>query len=141
MDPRAQYPHRKNAPLFECLQKRATSQPVGERTAYDIDEYEVHTHPDLCDFLWSLNPYLKGAAYGYPILSEPGGVIFGVATGTSFLALRLPEPERGKAVLAGAQAAPDLGQDWVFFPAWRTDAVALKEWCRKAHAGSLSKEG
>jgi hypothetical protein len=137
MDPRAQYPHRKNAALLDYLQKHATSKPPEEKHVYDIDTYELHTHPDLCDHLYGLNPHCKGAAYGYPILVEPGGIIFGLAMSTSFLAFRLPPPDHENAVRAGGAAAPDLGEEWVSFPAWATDAIILQEWCRKAHGAAL----
>lgn len=101
------------------------------------------THPDLVARLWdelgnALPQDCRAVFYGAPALVHPvSGVVFGFAGGTHSYALRLPEPERGEAVIAGAQsimhypanqASLDLaliGPEWLFGN-WYTDEA---RWC------------
>ena len=105
------------------------------------------THPDLVEHLWTLlgpDPALYGCALdgrSYPLLVAPRSrIVFGLAGGTSTLALRLPEPELGQAravpgfgpayrypsatVLAG-----EIGDDWALV---RPFAETNAAWCRRA---------
>jgi hypothetical protein len=125
------YAHPRNAALLKALQKTAVK---GKGDVYDLDGYELHTHPDLCDHLQALNRPCYGGAYGVPVLANDRGVIFAVAHGTSFLAFRLPEPEQSAAKAAGGKDYADAGDDWISVEAWRTDKDVLTKWCRAAHA-------
>ena len=113
------------------------------------------THPDLVEHLWSLPGIASdGCACvigerGSPLLVSPGsGVIFGLARGTSTLALRLPEPELGLALTvpgygheyrypSGPVRAQEIGDDWALL---RPFAELNGAWCRRAlaHAERLS---
>jgi hypothetical protein len=78
----------------------------------ECDWLVLGTHPDLVEHLWTLlgpGPDVYGCALdarSHPLLVAPGSrVVFGLAAGTSTLALRLPEPE-----LAVARAVPGFGR-------------------------------
>ena len=111
------------------------------------------THPDLIELLWSelagsLPERCQWLVYGTPVLVHPAsGVVFGLASGTSTYALRLPPEERAQALRAGAKrlrnypAQPkfgiaassfnldDIGQEWVFGGWFRGEEV----WCLAAY--------
>lgn len=132
------FPHPANAALLRHFKNRATPATPRNKSNYDIDEYELHTHPDLVEHLWDLNRHCKAAAYGYPVLASDKGVVFGVAAGTSFLALRLEGRDRAAAIEQGGKAFREAGRNWVSFEAWRFDGPRLKEWVRAALAGAVS---
>ena len=90
--------HPLNAPLLTMLRKQGVK---GSGDAYDLDGWQLHTHPDLCDHLQSLNRACYRGDFGVPVLANARGLHFAVARGTSFLAFRLPEPERSEAKAAG----------------------------------------
>jgi hypothetical protein len=125
------YAHARNGALLRALKGTAVK---GRGDVTDLDGYELHTHPDLCDHLQALNRHCTGGAYGVPVLANDDGVIFAVARGTSFLAFLLPEPDRSEAKAAGGADYPEAGDDWVSVEAWRTDQELLTKWCRAAHA-------
>lgn len=112
-----------------------------------VDWMTLGTHPDLVEYLWKLAAPLPRACgcvineRSYPLLAHPGsGVIFGLAGGTSTLALRLPEPE-----LEAARAVPgfgheyrypsstvnaaDMGDDWALV---RPFGASNLPWCARA---------
>ena len=123
--------HPLNAPLLAMLRAQGVK---GSGDVYDLDGWQLHTHPDLCDHLRSLNRACYTGAYGVPVLANDKAVYFAVARGTSFLAFRLPEPERSEATAAGGKPFPEAGDDWVSVEAWRTDTGLLRKWCRAAHS-------
>jgi len=131
VEPSERFAHPRNATLLKFLKKTAVT---GRGEAYDLDGYELHTHPDLCDHLQSLNPHCYGGLYGVPVLANEGGLLFAVARGTSSLAFLLPDSEREAARQAGGFESPDAGEGWIGFEAWRTDKDVLLKWCRAAHA-------
>ena len=120
-----------NAPLLAMLKAQGVK---GSGDAYDLDGWQLHTHPDLCDHLQSLNRACYRGAYGVPVLANDRSLFFAVARGTSFLAFRLPEPERSEARSAGGTDFSEAGEEWVSVEAWRTDKDILLKWCRAAHA-------
>jgi hypothetical protein len=124
------YAHPKNAALLKLLEKQAVQ---GRGEAYDLEGYQLHTHPDLCDHLQSFNRFCFGGAYGIPVLANDAGVIFGLARGTSDVAFRLPDSQWEKAREAGGVDSPDLGEGWFGFEAWRVEKDVLMQWCRTAH--------
>jgi hypothetical protein len=62
----------------------------------------------------------------------------------STVAFRLPEALREKALAEGAQAFPELGEEWLSFypfdPETPTEVIRerLARWCRAAHEYALS---
>lgn len=121
----------------------------------EVNLFQLGTHPDLVEYLWKLG---ASAAPGCacvinqrssPLLAHPGsGIIFGLAGGTSTLALRLPEPEHSAALATpgyGAEYrypqttiyARDIGEDWALIRPYDKGNNAL---CLSAYtyAGTLS---
>jgi hypothetical protein len=76
-----------NERLSTYLQAQAHrgDQPSG----FDIDEFELHCHPDLIEHLVALGGSYV-ACYGLPVLVHENGIAFAFAQGTSTLLLRLP---------------------------------------------------
>src|SRR5258708_5867512 len=95
-DPVARYPHPHNMPVLASLGRRAGKpKSRARKTKLYIDEYELHTHPDLIERFEEICAGIpnecKSAVYGYPILVSQSGIIFGCARGTWVLTLRLAE--------------------------------------------------
>lgn len=132
------YPHPANAALLAFLEKQAVHSDSRNKSTYDLDEFELHTHPDLCEHLYGLNPWCKGAAYGIPVLATDRGVLFAMARGTSTLALRLAETDRAAAIGHGGRDFAEAGPDWVAFEAWRVDGATLKDLAKAALAGAVA---
>jgi hypothetical protein len=120
----------------------------------ECDWMTLGTHPDLVEYVWHL-PATEPARYGcvidersYPLLVSPRSrIIFGLAGGTSTLALRLPEPELAAALAvprfgrtyrypSGPVHAAEIGDDWVLVRPFAAENAA---WCSVAlaHAESL----
>jgi hypothetical protein len=80
-----------NGPVLSALEKSARP----ENTGYTVDGYEVHVRPDLVTRLRELMGYATNAhfeyVFGNPVLCTTSRVIFAMASGTSSLALHLPE--------------------------------------------------
>jgi len=127
--------HPKSAALESLLRKQGVK---GTGDVYDLDGWQLHTHPDLCERLQSLNPFCCHGLYGVPVLASDRGVLFGVATGTSLLALRLPEPEFMEAKVAGGRVYTEGGEGWIAVDPWNTGIETLSRWCRAAHAAANS---
>lgn len=81
-----------------------------------------------------------------PVLIHPNGVIFAVAVGQTWAALRFPEAGR-TAVVRSVWGKRELPPDWVDIDPWLSDAPIqeglsrLRGWCRAAHeyAGTLAR--
>jgi len=131
VEPSERYAHPRNAALLGFLKKTAVK---GTGDGYDLDGYELHTHPDLCDYLQAFNRYCYGGAYGTAVLADESGVIYAVARGTSFVAFQLEEPEQSEAKAAGGADFPEAGDGWISVEGWRTDKDLMAQWCRAAHA-------
>ena len=120
----------------------------------DVDKLMLGTHPDLVEYLWNLPAdgqescacVINGRSR--PLLVHArSGIIYGLAGGTSTLALRLPEPELSVARAvpgfgreyrypAGLVRAASIGDDWALV---RPFSDVNVEWCRRAlaYAGTL----
>ena len=124
--------------LRDLLKKQGVK---GTGDVYDLDGWQLHTHPDLGDRLRSLNPHCFKGVYGVPVLATERGELFAVAMGTSLLALRLPDAEAAEANAAGAREWADGGPGWLAVDPWSTDETILKRWCRAAqkHANSIKE--
>jgi hypothetical protein len=132
------------------------SDPAQARTnaPAEVDGMTLGTHPDLVEYLWRLAAPLPRACAcviderSFPLLTHPGsGVIFGLAGGTSTLALRLPEPELGEALAvpgygreyrypSSAVRAADLGEDWALV---RPFGEINAGWCARAFAHAATR--
>jgi hypothetical protein len=103
----------------------------------------LRCHPDLCERLESSAAGLPGVRLRYllglPVLLHPNGVAFGVASGTTWLALRIPEPGQ-RVVLRSRFGTRGLDDEWVDVDPWISDLPAhegtsrLRGWTRAAHA-------
>lgn len=70
------------------------------------------------------------------VVTATRGIIFGVATGMNAVSFRLDREMSKRALLSGAEAAPEIGADWVSFTLFRSDWPAhdLAFWALKAYA-------
>lgn len=114
--------------------------------AYDIDEYELHTHPDLIERFAEAATELDAqmiAANGVPALIQRNNVIFAVAYGMSSLIYRLPTHLHARVI--PSRWTYDVGEEWISADAWLSDLPGregterIREWCRWAneHAAQL----
>ena len=142
------FTHPANATVLRFL---GVSQPGAARSSAraDVDLLALGTHPDLVEYLWKLGAALPLACAcvvnerSYPLLARPdSGIIFGLAGGTSTLALRLPEPELGIALAEPGYGreyrypsrpvrAAEIGDDWALV---RPFAEPNAAWCARAFA-------
>lgn len=115
------YSHPANQQLLEDLKQRAVPRQPSNASPFDIDDYELHTHPDLVERLYALAESLpqpcRGAIYGYPVLAA-NEVVFAVAMGTSLLAMRLPENMHKMAQEYTGKPYPRWGPEWTAFGPW-----------------------
>jgi hypothetical protein len=130
--------HPLNAPLLEMLKAQGVK---GSGDVYDLDGWQLHTHPDLCDHLRKLVPACYGGCFGVAVLAAGNGVIFALALGTSTLAFRLL---RGVFLYEvgdhGGCWFPDAGEGWVAVEPWKTPFETLKRWCHSAHRRANDEE-
>jgi hypothetical protein len=70
------------------------------------------------------------------VVTATRGIIFGVATGMSAVSFRLDREMRQRALQSGAEAAAEIGPDWVSFTLFRSDWPThdLAFWALKAYA-------
>jgi len=116
----------------------------------EVNTWRLGTHPDLVDYLWALHPDCACVINktSSPLLAHPDtGIIFGLAQGTSILALRLPEPERALMLAVPGYGASytvskttlyarDIGADWVLIKPFAADNGAM---CAKGFAYAALK--
>jgi hypothetical protein len=132
------------------------TQPALARTTLpaEANGLALGTHPDLVEYFWKLPAGIPSRCAcvvnerSFPLLVNPqGGIIFGLAGGTSTLAFRLPEPELSAALAvpgfgheyrypAGPVRAASIGDDWALVRPFDGGNVEL---CRRAfeHAATL----
>jgi hypothetical protein len=138
-----------NATLVDWLRK-ATNRPTGRLWARRRVPMEaLRCHPDLCDRLESMAHGLPDTRTrfvgGMPLLVRSGGVVFAVAAGTSWVALRLPLHVH-TALVRSEWGLRGIEGDWVDVDPWLTDMESreglarLRGWTRAAHdyAGELA---
>ena len=106
----------------------------------DIDEFELHAHPDVLERLAEAGAGLDAqlvAAYGVPLLVHRNGVIFALAYGTSAVLLRLPARLHSRVITA--RWASGVGPEWLAADAWLSDlsrregTERIREWCSWAY--------
>ncbi|HEU5375808.1 MAG TPA: hypothetical protein VFV38_10245 [Ktedonobacteraceae bacterium] len=123
------------------------------RSGYEIDEYQLHAHPDAVEYFEELaqGPLASclGAAYGYPVLVNPANtILFATVSGTGYTLVRLPEAER-KAVLTsfsgkvkpaqGESHFQDFGEEWMVFDLFGVAREAIRAWFMSAYAYTDTK--
>ncbi len=124
-------------------------QPGWMRPRRRIPIERLRCHPDLCDRLESIAEGLPARlryVAGLPVLIHPNSVIFAIAGGTSWAALRLPEHAHS-AVARSTWGRRGLEDDWGDVDPWLTEVPAreglsrLTGWCHAAceHARALRK--
>ncbi|MDX6590915.1 MAG: hypothetical protein QOJ13_111 [Gaiellales bacterium] len=85
------FDHPANEDLIEFLEGQAEPS-----ASMDLDGFELHAHPDLCERLIGLANELEEvpdgwhAVYGVPALATSDGVIYAFAIGVGGIGLRLP---------------------------------------------------
>ena len=103
----------------------------------------LRCHPDLCERLESAGVGLPGVRFRYlvglPVLLHANGVAFGIASGTTWLALRIPASGQ-RAVVRSRWGTRGLGAEWIDVDPWLSDLPThegtsrLRGWTRAAHA-------
>jgi hypothetical protein len=112
------------------------------RASRRIRPDDLRCHPDLCARLESaafgLDHVRVRYVVGLPILVHPNGVVFGVAGGTAWMALRLPSPAHG-AIVHTEWGRRGLDGDWTDADPWLTDMPShegtgrLRGWARASY--------
>ena len=130
--------HPKNEKAVAFLRSKALLKKNGGCSSpWDIDDYELHTHPDLREKLREIATSTlvecECAAYGYPVLANKAGVIFAIARGTSDLTFRLPPNSISEVIKEGGKIEQEYGDDWVTVNPWGRDGDNLKRWCLAAY--------
>ncbi|MFK0171685.1 hypothetical protein ACIQU5_23070 [Streptomyces sp. NPDC090306] len=107
--------HPRNSALLTFL--RAQAAPPDGPDDLALGEWQLHTHPDLCERLAELAPRAPlHAAYGVPVLAHEG-IAAAVALGTSALLVRLPAPP--PKLRAGPPVGLPAGRGWQSVDAWQ----------------------
>ncbi len=124
------------------IRDQARQEPRALRTVRRPAMEDLRCHPDLCDRLESTIADLPGAKHryvcGFPVILHADGLVFGVAAGTSWMALRLP-PMAQAAVVRTKWGTRELGGDWVDVDPWLTDMASrdgtrrLRGWCNTSY--------
>jgi hypothetical protein len=128
-----------NRDVLQFLERQARpAKPA--YASYDIDEYELHTHPDLIERLAEAAAGLDApmvAVYGVPVLMHRNHVIFAAAYSMSTLIYRLPTNLHSR--VAPARWTVDIGAEWVAANGWLSDLPSregterIREWSRWAY--------
>jgi len=131
-----------NAALIEWL-RIATNRPRGRFwTRRRVQPAQMRCHADLLTRLESLAERLPNVRTrfvgGMPVLIAPGGAVFALAAGTTWIALRLPTRVHS-AVVRSEWGTRGLAGDWVDVDPWLSDLPSrdgmrrLLGWCRAAY--------
>jgi hypothetical protein len=138
-------------PVFTAwIREQARNEPRTLRTHRRPAPADLRCHPDLCDRLEAAATDLAGVKErflcGFPVLLHGDGTVFGVAAGTTWMALRLPAIARG-AVVRTKWGTRGLGGDWVDVDPWlaemetRDGTRRLRGWCHAAYDHTYREPG
>jgi len=129
-------------PFVTWIREQARDEPRTLRTQRRPRLEDLRCHPDLCERLHATLPDIPGAQQryvcGFPVLLHSDGLVFAIAAGTSWMALRLPEIATG-AVVRTRWGTRRLGGDWIDVDPWLADLPSrdgtrrLHGWCHAAY--------
>jgi hypothetical protein len=133
-----------NRQVLSYLETQAAP-PKLENARWDIDAFELHSHPDLTERLIEVTASLTVslvAAYGVTCIGHSNGVVFGFVRGGFVLFFRLRRSS------SEAEPQPEIGSDWFRFDAFPSDpnkdagTAALMEVAKESwdYAGSLGSQ-
>ncbi len=109
----------------------------------DVGSELFRASKDIAESQW-FSPNIK--QYAYVVLHAPSAVIFALAAGMHDLIFRLPPDEIPNALAAGGAIKQEIGDQWVQFNPFRTDAkmaenrADMKHWCEAACQYALGFE-
>ncbi|GAA4509254.1 hypothetical protein GCM10023191_070220 [Actinoallomurus oryzae] len=117
--------HPANRVLLGYLRAQARRPTSPVDSTYAIDEWQLHTHPDLLERLGELAP--DGIPviplFGVPALAT-NGIVAAVALGTSWLMVRLPQLPDGLETQDPIPPLSDHG--WQSVSAWQSEIPAAE---------------
>ena len=112
----------RNAVVIAALRPRATPRHGPGPSAWALDGYELHTHPDVGERFEELVAAIPGLRIvpllGY-IAAVRDDVVVAVAEGTFRLALRIDATSCPSALVPGDH--PEFGEGWTAVEIWQTD--------------------
>jgi hypothetical protein len=125
--------HPANADVLKALRAQAVEKTPKNRSPWDIDSFELHTHPDLIErFELLANALPSGhrrvGHCGCPTLVADNGIVFAFASGMSQVTLRLPNGT----TFSTTKIAFELTAPWYSFSPWGEDTEPLKQELRRA---------
>lgn len=125
--------HPANANVLQALSLQAVAKTPQNKSQWDIDSFELHTHPDLMERFELLadslpSGYRRVAHCGCPTLAAENGIVFAFASGMSQVTLRLLNGTE----LPTTKIAFDLTAPWYSFSPWAKDTEPLKQEFRSA---------
>lgn len=134
-----------NAAMLDYL--RAHSGPRTSRTAspWDIDGFELHSHPDLSERLDELAAGVPGGnrfrgVYGYAALIDDRDVLRVVALGNAGLAMRIEDPGVRADIAANSRFSWESVEGWIGADPWPVDlpleegTTRVRSWLKAAFA-------
>jgi hypothetical protein len=129
--------------LLDWLMEQAPPRTRRIRAQRRIPPQDIRCHHDLVDRLEAAGAGLPDVhvrwVVGLPALVHPNNVIFAIAAGTAWFAMRLPAVGRA-AVVRTEWGLRGLGQDWIDIDPWLTNmesheaTARLRGWVRASYA-------
>lgn len=125
--------HPANAEVLRALRTQAVEKTPKNRSQWDIDSFELHTHPDLMERFELLADSLPSgcrrvACCGCPTLVTENKIVFAFASGMSQVTIRLSSGT----TLPTTKIAFQLSAPWYSFNPWSKDIEPLKSELRQA---------